>query len=111
MYGSKKPYPLEIQKNFETVIINNDNELIDLIFQTYDELKAIVGEKGRVELKHAVNKILTDNNLSGRQIMDRRTEQLIKLYKARDLNVISNLDYHIFFQTVNLLIDTEPRMF
>jgi hypothetical protein len=110
MYGIKKPYPFKITKDNTEIEITDDNNLIDLIFETYEELKGLVGDKAKVELKHAINKIITDNNLTGKQVMDRRTEQLIKLYKTRDLSVINSLDYHIFFEVVNLLIDTEPRL-
>ena len=110
MYGTKKSYPLEVRKDNITINVNDDNELIDLIFETYEEQKALVGDKGKVKLEHAINVILKDNNLTGRQVMDRRTEQLIKLYKTRDLLKVNSLDYHIFFEVVNLLIDTEPKL-
>ena len=65
----------------------------------------------KAQLKHSVNLIFKDNSLGVNQIMDNRTRQLIKFYKARELQSITRLDYHILIETFSILKDTEPKLF
>lgn len=81
---------------------------MNLVLETFADLKKI---NDKAELKHSVNLIFKDNNLSISQILDRRTKQLIDLYKARELKKVYSLDYYIFYEALNILTDTEPRMF
>ena len=98
--------------NKEDRIINNDDELIDLIYVTYEELKRL---DKKAELKHAFNQldIWENEDIQPMQIMDKRTMDIISTYQfyqnspEKAFNPIPN----IWFESVIILNRLKPRLF
>lgn len=112
--GKRRDYPIEVYKGRECFNINNDDELLDLITETYLELKEL-SKDGKVEIKQAFNKlsIWEGEDIQPMQIVDRRTSDILKtysFYKHSPEKAFEPIP-QIWFDSYIILNKLEPRMF
>ena len=106
--GFKRPYPFFVKVDKTEIELKDDNDLMDLLFDIYSELKKTVKD---VQLIHAISKIFVGREtLDTMQFADQRVLQLIKLYK-RTRNAPHTITTYIEMIVFDLLIDKEPRLF
>ena len=92
--------------------INDDDEFLTLITDTYDYLQSI---DEKAELKQAFNKlnIWKGEEIQPMQICDRRTLELLSAYEFYKYSPEKAfpLDYQVWFDAYILLNKYQPRLF
>lgn len=110
--GVKKEYPISIYKDKKEFIINNDDELIKLIEETTEELKAAETKDNKIELKHVLNKldISIKEEINPIQIADRRTLQILDEYEIYK-NAPYLINNVVWRDSVKILNKLQPKLF
>lgn len=92
----------------ESHIVNNQEELYDLIELVYKEKKEV---KKDVKLEQVLDSMLFFDEIDTVQLSDERTSELISMYEFYKNNPSIASESDIWFESVNLLRKTEPRLF
>ena len=105
--GFKRPYPFFVKVDKTEIELKDDNDLMNLLFDIYSELKKTVKD---VQLIHAISKIFVGREtIDTMQFADERTFQLIKLYK-RTRNAPHLIKTYIEMMVYDLLIDKVKKI-
>ena len=112
MTGIRKDYPVYIVKDRKKVQVDNDDDLINIIGETYLQLKELTD---KAELKQALNKlgIWEGEETEPMQIIDGRTSDILSAYQFFKYSPEKAFDPipQIWFESYNILSKLEPRMF
>ncbi|MBK7380750.1 MAG: hypothetical protein IPJ03_17470 [Ignavibacteriales bacterium] len=110
LYGKVRPYPLEVYYKRETHTVKGQGELYDLIEKVFIEKKEI---KKDVKLEQVLDSMLFFDEIDTAQLTDERTSEIISMYEYyKDDPSRAFIDPpDIWFESVNLLRKTEPRLF
>ena len=110
--GERRSYPIKVWKKKREIIIKDDDELLDIITDTFTELKAF---DEKAEIKHAFNKlgIWEGEEIQPMQICDNRTLQILDTYEfyKNSPDKAFNPIPHIWFDSVIILNKIQPRLF
>lgn len=105
-----RPYPLEVYYKRENHIVKDQEGLYDLIEKVFIEKKEI---KKDVKLEQVLDSMLFFDEIDTAQLTDERTSEILSMYEyyKDDPSRAFQDPPDIWFESVNLLRKTEPRLF
>jgi len=82
--GEIKKYPLKVNlirgRNYKEVEVKTADELIEIIVEEYESNESVIFNKDGTTKRKKYSQILQELGVSGLQIMDLRTQNIIKEY-------------------------------